>query len=103
MNCNCENCGWSEIVAGSPIMCHYNGYRTWRDECCKAWKQKELESFLTNYQAKILKDTFKNFIVVVRCIDCKWYDEQISMCNNCGLPREQTFFCADGKRRNDDN
>ena len=36
---------------------------------------------------------------LVRCKDCKWYDERISMCYNCGLPREQTFFCADGKRR----
>lgn len=36
---------------------------------------------------------------IVRCKDCKWYDERISMCDNCGLPREQTFFCADGKRR----
>lgn len=35
---------------------------------------------------------------IVRCKDCKWYDERISMCDNCGLPREQTFFCADGKR-----
>ena len=35
---------------------------------------------------------------IVRCKYCKWYDERISMCDNCGLPREQTFFCADGKR-----
>ena len=36
---------------------------------------------------------------IVRCKDCKWYDEYISMCDNCGLPREQTFFCSDGERR----
>ena len=36
---------------------------------------------------------------IVRCKYCKWYDERISMCGNCLLPREQTFFCADGKRR----
>lgn len=34
---------------------------------------------------------------LVRCKDCKWYDERISMCDNCELPREQTFFCADGE------
>ena len=34
---------------------------------------------------------------LVFCKDCRWYDEQISMCDNCGLPREQTFFCADGE------
>ncbi len=82
MNYCCENCGWSEIV-GSPIMCNYNGHRTWRDECCEAWKPKEKET---------------NMVEVVRCKDCKWYDERISMCDNCGLPREQTFFCADGRR-----
>ena len=36
---------------------------------------------------------------IVRCKDCRWYDEKISFCDNCHLPREQTFFCADGKRR----
>jgi len=36
---------------------------------------------------------------LIRCKDCKWYDEQISMCDNCGLPREQKFFCADGERK----
>lgn len=36
---------------------------------------------------------------LVRCKYCKWYDEQISMCDNCKLPREQAFYCADGKRR----
>jgi len=36
---------------------------------------------------------------IVRCKDCRWYDEKISFCYNCHLPREQTFFCADGKRR----
>lgn len=39
---------------------------------------------------------------LVRCKYCKWYDEQISMCDNCGLPREQTFFCADGERKSAD-
>lgn len=40
---------------------------------------------------------------VVRCKDCKWYDERFSICDDCGLPREQTFFCADGKRKNEDD
>jgi len=40
MNYCCENCGWSEII-GSPIMCNYSERRTWRDECCEAWKPKE--------------------------------------------------------------
>lgn len=33
---------------------------------------------------------------LVRCKDCKWYAAPISRCDNCGLPREQMFFCADG-------
>ena len=36
---------------------------------------------------------------LIRCKDCKWYDERISMCDNCGLPREQRFYCADGERK----
>ena len=40
MNFCCENCGWSENV-GSSIICYYNGHRTWRDECCEAWKSKD--------------------------------------------------------------
>ena len=40
-----------------------------------------------------------DMVEVVRCKDCKWYDERISICDNCGLPREQTFFCADGKHK----
>ena len=36
---------------------------------------------------------------IIYCKDCKSYDEQISICDNCGLLREQTFFCKDGKRR----
>lgn len=39
---------------------------------------------------------------LIRCKDCKWYDERISMCDNCGLPREQTFFCADGEMSDGD-
>lgn len=36
---------------------------------------------------------------LVRCKDCRWYDEKISFCDNCHLLREKTFFCADGKRK----
>lgn len=53
-------------------------------------------SLLDEYKAEIDK---RRQPEIVRCKDCKWYDERISMCDNCGLPREQTFFCADGKRK----
>ena len=43
----------------------------------------------------LLKDSDR--IKIVRCKDCRRYDKEISFCNNCNLPREQTFFCADGK------
>ena len=39
---------------------------------------------------------------LIRCKDCNWYDSYFSLCNNTAgypLPREQTFFCADGKRK----
>ena len=40
---------------------------------------------------------------IIRCKNCKWYDEQISICDNCRLPREQMFFCADGKKKEEDD
>ena len=57
-------------------------------------KEQEKQKFFVDESGKITP-----LPVVVRCKDCKWYDERISMCDNCGLPREQTFFCADGKRK----
>lgn len=38
-------------------------------------------------------------VSVVRCKDCKRYLLEESWCKNLMLPKEQTFFCADGKRR----
>jgi len=93
MNCCCENCGWSEIV-GSPIMCNYNGHRTWRDECCEAWKPKEKET---------------NMVEVVRCKDCRWWHEseleQFKGYGDCGQAngialKPHDWFCADGERSN---
>ena len=92
MNFNCENCGWSEIDV-SPIMCNYSGHRTWRDECCEAWKPKEKET---------------KMVEVVRCKDCKYWQD-----NNGGYPHrdckwnqdetpDPDDFCSAGERRNDD-
>ena len=39
MEFNCENCGWSKVV-GSPIFCEYSEKRTFRENCCEAWKPK---------------------------------------------------------------
>ena len=93
MNCNCENCGWSEIV-GSPIMCNYNGHRTWRDECCEAWKPKEKET---------------NMVEVVRCQDCKYNSGrcqgiyiQFVTCCKTGAPHKEDWYCADGERKDND-
>lgn len=80
----CENCGWSEIV-GSPIMCNYSGHRTWRDECCEAWKPKEKEI---------------NMVEVVRCKDCKFRGDAIRcLLDSEGLKTPDDWFCADGERR----
>lgn len=38
---------------------------------------------------------------VLQCEECDWYDKDISFCNNCHLPRESTFYCADGKPKTD--
>ena len=47
-----------------------------------------------------LLDVFGDgYAKVVRCMDCKWYSPEMSWCNNLNSPKEQTFYCADGKRR----
>ena len=91
MSRNCENCGWYEIVAGSPVMCHYNGRRIWRDEYCEAWKPKEQET---------------NMVEVVRCGDCIHWDKgHTEECNNLDNVCfhngwcKPDWFCADGERR----
>jgi len=38
---------------------------------------------------------------IVRCSDCKWYLEEQSWCFNTATPKEQTFFCADGVKKNE--
>lgn len=60
-------------------------------------------SFLTNDQVKKLKDTFKDFTVVVRCKDCKYGEQCIPPCDDryCVFYDErhnEDWFCADGKR-----
>lgn len=88
MNYCCENCGWSEII-GSPIICHYKEHRTWRDECCEAWKPKGKET---------------NMVEVVRCKDCKHFrKEEKAMvanqyCSNLHRAVTNDWFCADGER-----
>ena len=52
--------------------------------------------FLTPEKAELL---LKGQPQIVRCKDCRSYSSEISWCNNLMSPKEQTFFCADGKRR----
>ena len=72
---------------------------------------KEYEDYVNSYISLTTSDDYefemhkavlallKEQPQIVRCKDCRWYDEKISFCDNCHLPREQTFFCGDGKRR----
>ena len=83
-----EQCGMSSECIGRD--CPY-----WHDVLDDAVKACNCTTELVRDALTLLKEHPQ----IVRCKDCEWYDEQISMCNNCGLPREQTFFCADGKRR----
>ena len=92
----CKDCGWSEII-GSPIICHYTGCRTFRDECCEAWKPKEEEK--------------PDMVEVVRCKDCRFahltYD---GMCKQCEQIKDDddvmltvyfpvNHYCAYGERK----
>lgn len=68
-------------------------------ECRPKRKVEFIESYWTGGELGSDYQWNDNHGELIRCKNCKWYDEQISMCDNCGLPREQTFFCADGERR----
>ena len=96
MNCCCENCGWSEIV-GSPIICNYSGNRTWRDECCEAWKPKD-------------KTDEKDMVKIVRCKDCVHSIPSSENFVICTAPHESAYtkykpidwFCKGGERKDGD-
>lgn len=63
-------------------------------------------SFLTNYQVEKIKDTFKDFTVVVRCKDCEhcYYasnrapSERTYACDKHGIDVKPDWFCADGEK-----
>lgn len=38
---SCENCGWLEVNPSGAMFCGYSEERTWKDECCTAWKDKD--------------------------------------------------------------
>ena len=77
----CENCGWSEAI-GSPIMCNYNGHRTFRDEVCQAWKQKEEKT---------------NMVEIVRCKDCKRSSPSAQFCYEWYQPTRPNGYCHKAK------
>lgn len=41
MNRCCSNCGWLEVNPSGAMFCGYSEERTWKDECCMAWKYKK--------------------------------------------------------------
>lgn len=41
MKRNCSNCGWLEVNPSGAMFCGYSEERTWKDECCMAWKDKD--------------------------------------------------------------
>ena len=67
-------------------MCNYNGHRTWRDECCEAWKPKEKET---------------NMVEVVRCKDCKHYHQGFGcdLMQRPSVGKDLDWFCADGEMK----
>ena len=71
-------------------MCNYSGCRTWRDECCEAWKPKE-------------ETHEKDMVNIIRCKDCInkecfGRDGKI-VCDLDGFPHDPDWFCADGERK----
>lgn len=68
---------------------------------CENWVNNHKgKNYLLTYSSVVeLLAVLKEQPEIVRCKDCRWYDEKISFCDNCNLPREPAFFCADGDRR----
>jgi len=61
---------------------------------CDSMPHLATESFLTKEQQDRLKGTFDDFVVVVRCKDCKHHLE----CDYW-IEHGDDWFCADGKRK----
>jgi len=61
---------------------------------CDSMPHLATESFLTKEQQDRLKGTFDDFVVVVRCKDCKHHLE----CDYW-IENGDNWFCADGKRK----
>lgn len=41
MKRRCSNCGWLEVGPSSAMFCGYSDERTWENESCLAWKDKD--------------------------------------------------------------
>ena len=41
MKCLCSNCGWLDVNPGGAMFCGYSDERTWENESCQAWKEKD--------------------------------------------------------------
>ena len=41
MKCRCSNCGWLEVNPSGAMFCGYSDERTWENESCLAWKDKD--------------------------------------------------------------
>ena len=37
----CANCGWLSVNPSGAMFCGYSDERTWEDESCMAWKDKD--------------------------------------------------------------
>ena len=37
----CSNCGWLEVNPSGAMFCGYSDERTWENESCLAWKDKD--------------------------------------------------------------
>lgn len=41
MRQRCANCGWLSVNPSGAVFCGYSDERTWEDESCMAWKDKD--------------------------------------------------------------
>ena len=73
MKCCCSNCGWLEINPSGAMFCGYSDERTWGNESCLAWKDKD--ELKTNAD-RIRSMSDEELAEVLHNAGGNWYSEE---------------------------
>lgn len=71
---SCENCGWLEINPSGAMFCGYYDERTWENESCLAWKDKDEPKTKADRIRSMSDEELAEFLRPVKCVDCHLLD-----------------------------